>query len=234
MNYFTIAIFMAALGMFSSGIGCGIGGILNQNSGKIKDPLYMFTSGIMTGIVCFDMLPECIEMSNFKNIILGIVIGCAIVYIVKFFNDYVDNKNNSAQFVVALSMAVHNILEGVAIGAGFSYSSELGLALLISIFLHDIPEGIVVGAVSDNKRLSKIIINSGIVGMVVGIGVYIGLIIGNISKTCISICLSVAAGAMLYVTVSELLTNYDNNYKSNLSNIVYIIGIIIPFILVNI
>ncbi len=231
MERILLAIFMGITGMFSSGIGGGIGGILNKNSGKIKNSLYMFTAGIMTGIVCFDMLPECLEISSFFIIILGICIGSIIVYFVKFINDYIDKSNNSAEFVVSLSMAVHNILEGVAIGAGFSYSNALGMALVISIFLHDIPEGIVVGAVSFKKSLMYIICNSGIVGMVVGIGVYIGLILGNISDLYIALCLAIAAGAMIYITVSELLYNCQKSSDENFSTITYIIGILIPFIL---
>ena len=43
-----------------------------------------------------------------------------------------------------ISMGLHNMIEGLAIGSGFSYSYSLGFSILITMFFHDIPEGLVV------------------------------------------------------------------------------------------
>ena len=42
--------------------------------------------------------------------------------------------------VIGIGLTIHNLPEGLAIGAGFEASSELGLSLAIAICIHDFPE----------------------------------------------------------------------------------------------
>lgn len=132
-------IFMSLMGMVSSGFGGYIGGKLNIKNNNMVACLYQLTAGMMTGIVCFDMLPECFILTNVFFSCIGVIIG---VFIVDLLDQVIErkekikknNKYSIMSIVVIISMAAHNILEGLAIGSGLSYSTSFGISLIISIF----------------------------------------------------------------------------------------------------
>ena len=144
------------LGLFFGTFGTTLGGILGivikKNSNKFLSFILSFASGLMMAIICFDLIPEALGISNIYSIILGIIIGiismifCDII-VQKKFKGNVEAKNEKDNLlktgiIVSIGLAIHNFPEGLAIGSGFEASLSLGLGLAIAICLHDIPEGI--------------------------------------------------------------------------------------------
>lgn len=103
----------------------------------------------MTAIICFELIPEALEIANLIVVILGIIFGIIMMIICDIF---VDNKFNKSTktvknsllktgIIVSIGLAIHNFPEGLAIGSGYEASVRLGLSLAIAICFHDIPEG---------------------------------------------------------------------------------------------
>ena len=164
-------------------------------------------------IICFDLIPEAMDISGIMNVILGILFGiivmifCDILVQKKFsranLNSIVNTKNTllTTGIIVSIGLAIHNFPEGLAIGSGFGASIKLGLSLAIAICLHDIPEGISMAVPMKNGGMkpSKVIYYVILSGVTTGVGAFFGAIIGTISEQIIAVCLSFAAGAMLYI-----------------------------------
>lgn len=102
-------------------------------------------------VICFDLLPEALGISNIASVITGTVIGilsmifCDLLVEKRFNNNNKFENNNKllkTGIIVSIGLAIHNFPEGLAIGSGFEASIKLGLSLAIAICLHDIPEGI--------------------------------------------------------------------------------------------
>ena len=225
------SIIISLMGGLSSGIGGVISNVFKFNSKNKIAGMYQITAGIMTGIVCFDMLPECFKISKIYYSIVGILTGIFCIFIMDYINEnkFSKKKNEENLNIVSLSMALHNGIEGLAIGTGFAYSYVLGISVLISMFLHDIPEGLVVGIVNKKSGKNSIsnVVQTIIVGAFLGIGCFVGLIFGNISSNITSFLLSIASGAMLYIVSCELIP-YSNEFsKKKIINLMYILGILI-------
>ena len=231
-----LGVYMSILGAISSFIGGFLGSICSINSKKMVSFLYEITAGVMTGIVCFEMLPESLGMANIIYSVLGICVGVLLIYILDLFIQKLNNTKNNSKIialVVMLSMAIHNAIEGLAIGSSFVFSISLGASVLLGMFLHDIPEGMVVGITSkiEGKHTKRIIFETSIVGACVGIGTFIGGYIGKINEKYIAISLSIAAGAMLYLVACELIPESKKNSKEKKIYLAYIIGIIMGALL---
>lgn len=231
-----LGICMSILGAISSLIGGTLGSICSIKSKKTVSFLYEITAGVMTGIVCFEMLPESLGMANIIYSVLGICVGVLLIYILDLFIQKLNNTKNNSKIialVVMLSMAIHNAIEGLAIGSSFVFSISLGTAVLLGMFLHDIPEGMVVGITSkiEGKHTKRIIFETSIVGACVGIGTFIGGYLGKINEKYIAISLSIAAGAMLYLVACELIPESKKNSKEKKIYLAYIIGIIMGALL---
>ncbi len=187
-------------------------------------------------VICFDLIPEAMEINNIYGIVFGILIGiismiyCDVIVQKKFNNKKLNNNDLlKTGIIVSIGLAIHNFPEGLAIGSGFESSISLGLSLAIAICLHDIPEGISMAVPMKNGGMSKskVIFYVILSGITTGIGAFFGAIIGSISKTIISICLSFAAGAMLYIVSGELVPESNKLYKGRMTAIGNIIGFLI-------
>lgn len=231
------------IGLFFGTFGTTLGGIIGltfkSTSKKFLSFILALASGLMMAIVCFDLIPEALEITNIPNTLLGILLGIIIMI---FCNVLVDKKlkrktSNASTIntmlktgiIVSLGLAIHNFPEGLAIGSGMEASFKLGINLAIAICLHDIPEGISMavpmkaGGVSKTKIIIYIILS----GITTGIGAFFGAVVGKVSETIIGICLGFAAGAMLYIVSGELTPEANNLYRGKMTAIGNILGILL-------
>ena len=234
------------LGLFFGTFGTTIGGIIGvcfkNTSSKFLSFILSFASGLMMAVICFDLIPEALQINNVSNVILGIIFGiiamiCCDIFVERKFNTNttLHNTKNSllkTGIIVSIGLAIHNFPEGLAIGSGFEASLKLGLSLAIAICLHDIPEGIsmAVPMRSGGMKVGKIIFYVILSGVTTGIGAFFGAIIGSISESVIAICLSFAAGAMLYIVSGELVPESNKLYNGRMSAIGNMLGFLIGII----
>ena len=208
------------IGLFFGTFGTTIGGIigimLKKPSNKLLSFILSLASGLMMSIICFDLIPEAIEIGNMFYTICGIVCGivtiilCDILVQKKFNKDIREEQSSllKAGIIISIGLAIHNFPEGLAIGTGFGASLKLGISLAIAICFHDIPEGISMAVPMKNggMKKSKVIFYVVLSGITTGIGALFGGIIGNISEKVIAVSLSFAAGTMLYIVSRRINT----------------------------
>ena len=226
-------------GTFGTTLGGAIGITFKGTSKKFLSFILTLASGLMMAIVCFDLIPEALEISNIPSVMIGIVFGIVVMI---FCNLVVEKKlkkksSNSSSIntmlktgiIVSLGLAIHNFPEGLAIGSGMEASFKLGINLALAICLHDIPEGIsmAVPMKAGGMKKSKIILYVILSGVTTGIGALCGAIVGKVSTAIIGICLSFAAGAMLYIVSGELTPEANNLYRGKLTALGNILGILL-------
>ena len=230
------------IGLFFGTFGTTLGGIigvcLKTTSNKFLSIVLSFASGLMLSIVCFDLIPESMELTSMLNTVVGVICGvicmmmCDVLVNRKFsIKNNSNTKNNLLKtgIIVSIGLALHNFPEGLAIGSGFETSITLGYSLALAICLHDIPEGIAMGVPMKNggMKISKVIFYVIMSGVTTGIGAFFGALVGTIGKEVIAMCLAFAGGAMLYIVSGELIPESNNLYKGKLPVVGNVIGFII-------
>lgn len=239
----TISLYGLIFGMLGTTFGGIIGTYLNINSKKFLSFILEFAAGLMTAITCFNLIPESLKLTNISLTVPGILLG---IFMMIFTSKIVDNsktikskninnnKNNlfKSGIIIALGIAIHNLPEGLAIGAGFCSSEALGFSLALTIAIHDIPEGISVALPLKSSGFSKTksIIITALSGLTTGIGALIGAFFSQINSNFIGLSLSFASGAMLYIISCELIPESKILYKGKFGSIGNILGIIIGLI----
>lgn len=121
------------LGLFFGTFGTTLGGIIglrfNNTSKKVLSFILSFASGLMMSIVCFDLIPEALKISEFGTVITGITFGIIVMIICDMFvqNKLKTRKNSLLKtgLAVGIGLALHNFPEGLAIGSGFEASLKL-------------------------------------------------------------------------------------------------------------
>lgn len=150
-----------------------------------------------------------------------------------------DNRLFGAGLVMLLVIALHNLPEGMVIGATYAKQSDIlvggsGLVIAIVIGLHNIPEGMAVSVplISGGTNKIKAILLTALTGLPTVIGAIMGFSIGMIDPIALSISLALASGAMLYVVFIELIPESLLMWKSKLPGVVLLIGLLLGFLLV--
>lgn len=254
-----IIVITAVAGVGGTGLGGAVGALLKRDSSRIVSLLLAFAGGIMTGVVCFDMISGALEPDGATEpvsvffVVAGVLFGYVVIWLL---NLWIDKKTNHeiahidadhpktaddldelihsdhyvrhetcsedggpaskyqlfiAGVVMACAIALHNMPEGMVIGASYAGNLEAGflggsgLIMAVIIGLHNIPEGMAVSVpliTGGSKRLKAIVITA-LSGAPTIIGAVVGFCLGTLSPMWLSLSLSFAAGAMFYVVFGD-------------------------------
>ena len=143
-----------------------------------------------------------------------------------------------AGVVMASAIALHNVPEGMTIGA--SYASDNGvmggaaLVLAVLIGLHNIPEGMAVSVplISGGMRKWKAVLITASSGIPTILGALLGYLLGEIGPMGLTMSLGFASGAMLYVVFGEILPQSILMYHSKLPAFSTIVGILVGMLII--
>lgn len=232
MNSFIVSIISLSIIFLATTLGSSfVFFIKKEISTKTNNMILGFASGIMMSASFFGLLLPSIEQSKtyFPSIsylppIIGFLIGGMILYlldkIIPHFHKNTDVEegrkstlNKNIKFFLAVT--IHNIPEGLAVGfaCGLALNSNNDVSLIysclslaIGIAIQNIPEGAAVSIplFNDGMKKSKSFLFGTLSGIVEPLFGIIGLFLAKLSIITPWL-LSIACGAMIYVTLDELL-----------------------------
>ena len=151
-----------------------------------------------------------------------------------------DNKLSLmvAGVVMACAIALHNIPEGMTIGASYAHNNgvlgDSALILAVLIGLHNIPEGMAVSVplIGGGMNRIKAVIITALSGVPTIIGALLGFVIGDMSVLGLALSLGFASGAMLYVVFGEIIPQAILMYQSKLPAFSVIVGMFVGLIII--
>ncbi len=171
-----------------------------------------FAAGVMTAASVWSLLLPALERSQnlpipaFLPAVVGLWLG--FLFLIQLERIAPAEGNSMLCFAVAL----HNLPEGMAVGAaiaawhsgGLSYTAVLALSLGIAI--QNLPEGAIISMPLAARGMSrrKALGAGGLSGIVEPVGAAVTMMLAELVLPVLPYLLSFSAGAMLYVVVREL------------------------------
>ena len=258
-----IIIFSAVAGICGMGLG-GLAAaiLLKRPSENMVCWLLSFAAGVMVSIVCFGLIPESFKLAGIAISVFGLILGIIIIMGLNKLVDKItitrkENLNihstheelyheselihNPARIlrsgiIILFAISLHNVPEGIAIGAGGSYNFHLGALLALMIAIHNIPEGMAIAAplLAGGISKGKVVLLTSLSGATTLLGGFIGILIGSISDFAVAMSLSTAGGAMLYVVFGEIMPQSIIMTKNRAASIITLFGIIVGLIVTQI
>lgn len=147
-----------------------------------------------------------------------------------------------AGLVMMAAIALHNLPEGMVIGASYAVTENLtanlfsgsGFIIAVVIGLHNIPEGMAVSVplISGGMGKVKAVLLTALSGLPTVFGALIGYALGGINEIMLVLALGFASGAMLYVVFGELLPESILMWKSKLPALSLFVGLLVGFLIV--
>ena len=261
-NIIVLSLLAGVVGM---GLGGLITAVFGNRTEKMVSIFLSFAGGVMVSIVLIELIPEAIEYSNIWVTIIGVAIGAVMVLALndvmdkfsrtdksksklhesytEFFHSEGITEKGAAQksmlrsgMIMLFAIALHNVPEGLAMGAAGYHDAALGLTIAIMIGLHNIPEGMAIaaplisGGLSKPKSLMLIMLT----GATTVVGAVAGVLLGGISYTMLALSFAVASGAMLYVVFGEILPQSIVTNKDKIPAIFAMVGIVVGLLFLQI
>ncbi len=200
-------------------VGQTLGGLVGLIKRPGKTLLYgslAFAASMMLGISFFQLIPESLKIASFHIVIISFGLGIIVMWIVDHLLPHINPelmKKEKASVkksvtMLIIGMALHNLPEGLAIGAGFALTPSLGIIIALGIAAQDVPENIatIVPLYGLTKKRMKSFI---IVTITIGFEL-LGFIFGyyilkDTSLNLLGASLALAAGFMTYISIEELI-----------------------------
>ena len=271
----------ALAGMGGTGLGGFVSCLFRKDSSRTVSLLLSFASGVMTSVVCFDLLTEALSSNpaaaNVWLVVFGVLMGYVVIALL---NAWIDRKTNHevahidenpprtadsleelthanhfqehregrqprsglflAGLVMAAAIALHNIPEGMVIGASFARTAQAallnrgGITMAIIIGMHNIPEGMAVAVplISGGMAKWRSVLITALTGFPTVLGALLGYGVGAMGPAALALSLSFASGAMLYVVFGELLPESILMWRSKVPAAATIVGMLTGLIII--
>lgn len=190
--------------------------------------------GAVLGIVGLEVLPAARERGSLFTLVAGVATGVALMGGLHLVMDSHGHRAGEgrgsearggetrggegvcpahgqerwlrAGFLTWLAVAVHNVLDGFGIGAGFGESGHLGMALAAAVAIHNLPVGMLVATplVLGEAGGSRVVVNTALAGMCTPVGALLGESLAGLSPVALAASLGLAGGSLLFI-LGELL-----------------------------
>ena len=179
-----------------------------------------FTAGLLLAFVCLSMLPEVFAESGLAAGVAGLAAGMAAAFFLEGRTEKMERWKR-AGLLMALGVSLHNIPEGMALGAMLSTDRALGVSMAVIISMHCFPEALSVltpmrlGGLSGAKTL----LYSLVLALPMCLGAFAGGLAGGVWPGFASLCMSFAGGVMLYMACGDILPESKDVWRGRLSTI---------------
>lgn len=233
---FVSVILLSFLSIFSTIIGVGIAFRLKKN---IKAMIIGigFSVGIMIFISFFELLPEAITEAGILKTLLAVFIGIVFIGSLNFIIPHTHLIKEKGHFhktllktayLVVFGLILHDIPEGFAMASSYIHSPSLGIMIALAIAIHNIPEEFAMSIPLLMTKKKNVLFKAAFFSSLAEpIGAILGLFAIGIFPDLNPLFMAFAAGAMIFISIHELLPLSQKYKKNSLFILGFLLSIVV-------
>lgn len=216
---------------------------------KLQKALTGFAAGVMVAASIWSLIIPAMEQSEpmgrlaFVPALVGFWLGMLFLLILDMITPHMHMNAESAEgpkssfsktTMLVLAVALHNIPEGMAVGAVYAGwvmgNSDISImsafALAIGIAIQNFPEGAIISMPlhAEGVGKKKAFLYGALSGAVEPAASLLTILLSSLIVPVLPYLLSFAAGAMVYVVVEELIPEMSEGEHSNTGTILFAFG----------
>lgn len=210
-NYYHVIFFSLVGGVLSL-----VGGVIllsrDRSARALAKYATPFAAGALLAAAFFDLLPESMHAITPETAARWMLVGIVVFFLLEHFlhwfhHHHDDEAANSPAPLVIVGDSVHNLLDGIAIGAAFLISVPTGIVTAIAVAAHEIPQeigdfGLLLKFGYSRRRVLLINLISAVMSTV---GAVLIFWIGSSVALPVGVMLALAAGMFVYIAASDLI-----------------------------
>lgn len=217
----------------------------------LEQSLTGFAAGVMVAASVWSLLIPAIELEahmgafSFLPAAIGFLAGILFLImtdrLVLWFHKQEEDGNWKKNMLLILSVTIHNIPEGLSVGAAFAgllngrsgITAAAAYALSIGIAIQNLPEGFIVALPFRDKGCSRnrSFLYGSLSGAVEPVAACLMILLSAWLQPLLPYLLAFSAGAMCYVVVEELVPDAMTNRRYHIGTIGFSTGFLLMMIL---
>ena len=191
-----------------------------------------FSAGIMLLISVLELVPEAVSETGVGMVLAVVALGMLIVAALHWLIPHthlveergVFRQTLRTAYLVAFGLILHDVPEGFAMANSYIASPSLGIFVALAIAIHNIPEEFAMAVpIVAVKRKRFLYTAAFLSGLAEPLGAIIGLVAVHFHPALNPLFMAFAAGAMIFISVHELLPMARRYHNTHL----FILGAII-------
>lgn len=242
-----LPVALSALTFASTFLG---GWIALRSKGSMRF-FFAFSAGTLLAISFVDLLPEAMDASDSDAQLRAWVFYIILASFVLFHlleryvlvhhtheheeqdeHDHAHDHSHAQGGLGATGLVIHSLLDGVAIGAAFQASSEVGVVVALAVIAHDFADGVntvtLTRRVSSDKRRGLFFLLADAIAPVVGAAL---TLVVDIPQAWLAIALAFFVGHFLYIGASDLIPEMHRGRRSWPAFAVHLAGMLVIVVL---
>ena len=194
---------------------------------KMTFILVSFAVGALLGDAFIHLIPETFEelgvnLLSSVYIVVGILLFFIMEKFIRWRHCHIPTSAEHVHPVVTMNLlgdAVHNLMDGLMIGASYIASIPIGIATTLAVILHEIPQeigdfGVLVhGGLPVKKALAFNLLSA----LTAIVGTIISLVIGPHVQGYTMALLPMTAGGFIYIASADLIPELQHDVKVSTS-----------------
>ena len=225
-------LLLAFLSVFTTLLGVALAIYLGKNERAIAVGIG-FSAGIMLLVSFFELMPEAMGEAGMGTASMAFILGMLIVAVLHWVIPHTHLVEERGAFrkallktayLVAFGLILHDVPEGFAMANSYIASPSLGVLVALAIAIHNVPEEFAMAVpIVMIKRRRFLYIAAFLSGLAEPLGAVVGLVAVHFHPMLNPLFMAFAAGAMVFVSVHELLPMARRYHKTRL----FVLGAII-------
>ncbi len=235
-DYGYVLFFSLIGGIFSL-----IGGILLLSRKDTAEALARyatpFAAGALLAATFFELLPESLHAlaapAAMRWVLGGIVIFFLLEHFLHWFHHHHGHADSATPApLIVIGDSIHNLLDGIAIGAAFLISVPTGIVAAIAVAAHEIPQEIgdfgLLLKFGYSRR--KVLIINALSALMSTVGALVTFWLGSRADLPVGALLAVTGGMFIYIAASDLIPlihEESRGKKSHLAAVLLLLGVLV-------
>ncbi|HEX6237232.1 MAG TPA: ZIP family metal transporter [Acidimicrobiales bacterium] len=173
-----------------------------------------FSAGIMIVISAAELIPEAYRAAGLPTVVMGTALGAGLLGVLHVVTPHIHLGEEAggdtpvrvaSAYLVATGLILHDFPEGFALANSYIANPEVGVLVAVAIAVHNIPEEFAMAVPAVALRRRRFLLGAAVVSALAEpVGALIGLTGVELYPSLNAAFLAFAAGAMIFVSVSEL------------------------------
>lgn len=249
----TLGLLAGIITWLFTSVGAAAVFLRRQFSRRTLDALLGFAAGVMLAASMWSLLLPALELAgetwgklgSLVPVALGFLAGAISLRLLDILMPHLHPLMNQEEglgacrmhrhVLLILAITLHNIPEALAVGVAFGATAidpELGIAsaviLMLGIGLQNIPEGMAVSIplLREGCTRRRAFFYGQLSGLVEPVAALAGALLASVALSVLPWALSFAAGAMIFVTVEEVIPEANASGNGNSATMGAMLGFI--------
>jgi len=253
-NDFWLIAAVALVAAVASPLG-GLLSILLPPSTLLLSIAVGFAGGILLGTMAFEMVPTALESLSVWAVVPALALGVALTYGLDFVvnrgrmaGEEADQKPAVDRYhrrhrpmgttvtVLAAATAIEELIEGLTIGVGGSIGIGTAIVVGVAISIDNVSEALSIGTLTREENpehyRGRTLMWTGIIGLSLLASALAGaLLLKDLPQEALAFVLATGAGAMLYLTTTDLLPEAEAHQYQQSSALAVAAGVMMALVL---